>query len=163
MDESNVKAVRELVNREFKTIGEVRQLLGLIGFHRRHVQDFASIAKPLTDLLCEKTDEKKGTDGKIKKGVAPSQQKIIWRKDHQEALENLIHQITNPPDTSIPGFQARILCSHGCQCGRPGCYPLPKARRKDSRDSLRKQNPETFGKELPQHKIGVHCHEMGNY
>ena len=109
MDEKNVKAVRELIHRKFQTVGEVRQLLGLLGYHRRHVQNFATIAKPLTDLLGEKTDEKNEGEDRVKKGAIPSSQKITWEKDHQQALENLIHQITNPPILAYPDFKEEFF------------------------------------------------------
>ena len=51
MDNRSIRAVTELKDKEFQTVGEIRQLLGLLSFHRRHIQQFASIAKPLSDLL----------------------------------------------------------------------------------------------------------------
>ena len=66
MDEENVRAVKDLSNRKYQTVGEVRQLLGLLSFHRRYVQNFASIAKPLTELLGGDTDEEE--DVKVKPG-----------------------------------------------------------------------------------------------
>ena len=33
------------------TVGEVRKLLGLLGYYRRYIQDFARIAHPLFQLL----------------------------------------------------------------------------------------------------------------
>ena len=58
MDGDNIEAVRQLINLKPHTIGEVRQLMGLLIYHRRHVQDFAKIAKPLTNLLLDTGDEK---------------------------------------------------------------------------------------------------------
>jgi transposase InsO family protein len=101
MDEKNVRAVRELANKEFQTVGEVRQLLGLLSFHRRSVQDFAPIAKPLTDLLGGVPEGKKSATGKK---VLPSKQKIQWEAEHQTALEKLIQLITNPPLLAYPDY-----------------------------------------------------------
>ena len=51
MDEESVKAVRELKSFVPRSIGDVRHLLGLLGYHRRHIQDYSRRAKPLTNLL----------------------------------------------------------------------------------------------------------------
>ena len=54
MDESSIEAVKAL--KEFKPtrISHIRQLLGLLGYHRRHICNFAKLAKPLLDLLLKK-------------------------------------------------------------------------------------------------------------
>ena len=54
MDDDSVKAVTALKDFTPTTIGHVRHLLGLLGYHRRHVKNFARLAKPLTDLLLVK-------------------------------------------------------------------------------------------------------------
>ena len=101
MDEKNVRAVRELTGRSFETIGEIRQLLGLLGFHRRSVQDFAPIARPLTDLLGGTT---RGDKAKADKKPISSKQRIEWKTEHQEALEKLILLVTNPPLLAYPDY-----------------------------------------------------------
>ena len=55
MDEGNIKVVRELKHFAPGTISDVRQMLGLLGYHRWH---FSRTAKPITDLLVKKPDEK---------------------------------------------------------------------------------------------------------
>ena len=104
MDHQSIDAVRDLVGRKFETVGEIRQLLGLLSYHRRHVQDFASTAKPLTDLLLNQEPIVKSTaDGKTRK-IVPSKNKIGWGTQHQIALEKLIHVITNPPVLVYPVY-----------------------------------------------------------
>ena len=43
IDDDNVKAVKALADHIPKNVGEVRQLLDLLFFHRRYFQDFAKI------------------------------------------------------------------------------------------------------------------------
>ena len=108
MDESSVQAVRELKNRKIETVGEVRQLLGLLSYHRRHVQDFAKLAKPLTDLLLVK-DEGAETKIKTNKGSVHSKQKIQWGALHQAALEKLIDLVSNPPILAYPDYTSEFF------------------------------------------------------
>ena len=109
MNEDSVAAVRGLLERKFQTIGEVRQLLGLLSYHRRHVQDFAKIAKPLTDLLLSTEPVVKVTpDGKTT-NVVPSKNKIEWREQHQEALEKLVNLVTTAPILSYPQYDKELF------------------------------------------------------
>jgi transposase InsO family protein len=110
MDENSVKAVRELSNKTIETVGQVRQLLGLLGYHRRHVQDFATIAKPLTDLLATVPPPEDDDTPKTKsnKGVS-SRQKIHWTTEHQSAMERLISLVTNPPILAYADFNSEFF------------------------------------------------------
>ena len=47
MDPNNVKSSEALRGAKPKTIGEVRKLLGFLGYFIRYIKDFARIAKPL--------------------------------------------------------------------------------------------------------------------
>ena len=96
MDNRNVEAVRALVDRKFETVGDVRRLIGLLSFHRRHVQDFAKLARPLTDAL--------QGDGEGPSGVVPSRKLIRWEAEHQAALEVLVQYVTNPPILAYADF-----------------------------------------------------------
>jgi hypothetical protein len=65
-------------------VGEVRSFLGLCGFIRRWIPDFAHIAAPLHQLL--------------KKGVPWS-----WTSEHDAAFEELKILCATPPVLAIPG------------------------------------------------------------
>jgi transposase InsO family protein len=107
MDDRSVEAVRDLSNRKFETVGEVRQLLGLLSYHRRHVPNFATIAKPLNDLLAGPADSEEGVKAeKDSKGGVPSKKKINWTTEHQAALEKLITLVTNPPILAYADFNS---------------------------------------------------------
>ena len=101
MDDDNVEAVRDLLTRKYTNVGEVRQLLGLLGFHRRHIQDYSRLSKPMSDLLTMADSEK--SNGKT--GPAYSSQKIKWTNEHQQALGKLVELATNPPILAYPDMK----------------------------------------------------------
>ena len=77
-------------------IGEVRLLLGLVEYFRRHAEHFSKITKPLNDLL---------TKPVIKGPVIPSPIAISWGVFHLAALEKLIVAITEPPILAFLDFE----------------------------------------------------------
>ena len=111
MDDSSVDSVKELKNMIPKNVGQVRQILGLVGYHRRHIQDFARIAKPLTDLLLDdscKKEEKGKTVPKRNKGSVPSSKAILWTEEHQKSLNQLIDMVTSAPILAYPDYSQRF-------------------------------------------------------
>ena len=100
-DNSNIKAVTSFLDNPPKTVGKLRKILGILGYFRRYIRNFAEIAKPLTDLLkVPKTKETKTLEG----GQLASNEKIIWRGNENKSLKTLIDAITNPPSLSCPDF-----------------------------------------------------------
>lgn len=110
MDDKSVEAVRALGDHQPKTVGEVRQLVGLLSYHRRYIQDFASIAKPLTDLLMDNSaaENFKKSKGKLQNSV-PSKNTIQWTQDCTTALKKLIEYATNPPILAYPDFESEFF------------------------------------------------------
>ena len=51
IDISNIKAVTDLVTSVPSNIGQLKRVLGLLGYYRRYVKGFSGIAQPLFDLL----------------------------------------------------------------------------------------------------------------
>lgn len=70
------------MNRRPTTVGEVRQLLGFIGYYRKYIPDFARRAKLLYELL-------KIIDNLRQSGHKPCEN-IHWTEQHQTALIYLI-------------------------------------------------------------------------
>lgn len=47
IDPQDLEAIQHLKDREPKNLGEVRALLGFLGYYRTFIQDFSRLARPL--------------------------------------------------------------------------------------------------------------------
>ena len=90
-----------------KTVGELRSLLGFIGYYRCYVKDFSKRVKPMYDLL------RKDGDGKAAKKEMKSAKKsqkyeakepIIWEEVHQDILNELLDYLKSPEVIAYPNF-----------------------------------------------------------
>jgi len=107
VDPSNVKAVLALKETNPKTVGDVRKLLGLLGYYRKYIQDFSRIAHPLFELLKKPVVNKclTQTGRQSRKGdgtQAQSSHAIVWTQEHQGVLEKLVDCLANPPILGYP-------------------------------------------------------------
>lgn len=68
----------------------IKQFLGLVGYYRRFIRNFAMIAKPLTNLL--KKD-----------------QPFNWTEETQQAFENLRDKICEQPVLIAPNFEQEFI------------------------------------------------------
>jgi hypothetical protein len=55
IDPADTAAVNNLRDKRPKTVGDVRQLMGFIGFYRGYIPEFSRRAKPIYDLLKEES------------------------------------------------------------------------------------------------------------
>lgn len=82
-DPEKVRAVKDFPIP--KTKKNVKQFLGLVGYHRRFIPDFAKLFKPLTYFIREKVDS-------------------IWGTTEQEAFEILRYKICSEPLLQYPNY-----------------------------------------------------------
>ena len=103
MDPSNIQAVLSLKERQPRTVGEVRQLLGLLGYYRRYIPDFSRLARPLFNLL-------QSNEPKAKKArQVPSKQHITWSEEHNTALEKLLDFLISAPILAYPDYDCPFI------------------------------------------------------
>ena len=112
MDDDNIKAVKYLQTFTPKSITDVRHLLGLLGYHRRHVQDFSIRAKPITNLLV------------ASRGMEKKQ--LVWTDECRVALESLIESISSPPILAYPDFTKEFILHTDASKKGLGCILYQK-------------------------------------
>ena len=93
MDPGCVRAVEKLKEQIPKTVGEVRQLAGILSYYRRYIKNFAKITRPIYNL---------STSGKD--GQSLSKTPVSWGREQQQALDELIRHLSNPPIMAYPDF-----------------------------------------------------------
>ena len=102
-----------------KNVGELRSLLGFLGYFRCYVQDFAKKAKPLYNLLKGPESEsqmegvkKTMSRGKARKRVGQkydSRERVEWTSECQDVVDRLIDHLQSSeviayPDWDLPFF-----------------------------------------------------------
>ena len=95
-----------------KTVGEVRTLLGFLGYYRNYVKDFSRKLKPVYDLL--KTDSLGRTLPKKRinlktKTCYDSKRKINWDTKLQEVVDDVIETLKSPNVMAYPDFDVPFI------------------------------------------------------
>lgn len=85
-----IKAIQDAQRPETKE--QLRSFLGLIGFYRKFVPNFACIALPLTDLT------KKGNPTKL-----------VWENCHEIAFRTLKSSLINSPILKLPNLKESFI------------------------------------------------------
>lgn len=85
-DEAKIDDVRNFKTPKSKK--DVRSFLGLAGYYRRFVEDFASVATPLSDLTKD-----------------CCQDKVSWEPQHQRAFDRLKEVLTSEPVLQGPDYE----------------------------------------------------------
>ncbi|GFO50054.1 reverse transcriptase [Plakobranchus ocellatus] len=87
-----VKVERILKLSTPKTKKQVKSLLGLLGYYRKFIGNFASICNPLTELL------RKGSPGKIE-----------WTQECEDALNKIKHLFSTSPILALPDLNKQFV------------------------------------------------------
>ncbi|KAJ8020240.1 hypothetical protein HOLleu_39778 [Holothuria leucospilota] len=88
--EDKVQAVKQAKRPETKT--QLRSFLGLVGFYRKFIPDFSTIALPLTNLT------KKGEPNKLK-----------WDDRHENAFRTLRRKVASYPILNLPDVSKEFV------------------------------------------------------
>ena len=87
------------------TAGEVRSLVGFLGYYRNYVRDFAKKLKPVYDLL--KTEVKPGA-GDVKTKYN-KRRAIVWTPDLQSRVDGVIDTLQSPAVMAFPDFESPFI------------------------------------------------------
>lgn len=77
---------------------QLHRFLGFCGYYRRFIKDFAKLAAPLQMLLRGNSKQRKKQRGK------PQYPPFVWGEDQQQAFDNLIMSMSNPPLLAFADF-----------------------------------------------------------
>ena len=82
-----------------KTPTDIRSFLGLVGYYRRFIENFARIAAPLTALTRKNA-------------------KFIWSDECKAAFSELKHKLTSAPVLTVPnGNEGLTVYTDACREG----------------------------------------------
>ena len=85
-----------------KTVGNLRSLLGFIGYYRNFVKDFSRKLKPVYDLL-------KIEEGQSVKKHLDSKREIKWLPEHQFIVDKVIDSLQSPEVIAFPDFKEPFI------------------------------------------------------
>ena len=97
-----------------KSVKQIRQFLGLSGFLRRYIKDYAIIARPITDLLQGYSNKKQSRSSNLKL----EKEHFVWGKDQQAAFNKLKQVIAKDVTLAFPNFNLPFKLS--CDASRNG-------------------------------------------
>ena len=114
-DPEDVKALEKFRTAP-KNVGEVRSLVGFLGYYRTYVKDFAKTLKPVYDLLkTENPNDDVESEKKAKKASQSSPGKrrgydkkrtIVWTPDLQGRVDQVIDTLKSPTVMAFPDFDS---------------------------------------------------------
>jgi hypothetical protein len=96
-----VKAVLDIARPE--TLGDLHRMLGMFGYYRMFIRNFAKIAAPLNAL--KKRDASASGPG----SVYSSKQPLVWSDDCQSAFDDLKDRLSSAPILAHPRFDRPFI------------------------------------------------------
>ena len=93
-----------------KNIGEVRSLLGIFGYYRCYIRDFAKKVKPLYELLKGDRSGESNVKVKVRKGGGRvgqnynSKEPVKWNAELQSIVDKLIEHLRSEEVIAYPDF-----------------------------------------------------------
>ena len=117
IDLEGIKPILKLRGWEPKTIGDLRRVMGLLGYYRGYIPDFPRIAKPLYDLLKVEKEENNYHKGEKVKGVKEKHKQkqksstlgIDWIEVHRIAFQKLTDCHIKSAIMAYPDFSKPFL------------------------------------------------------
>ena len=93
-----------------KTVGDVRSLMGFLGYYRPYVRDFAKKLKPIYDLLKVEKPKDDGKAGAGKVGVKyDKRREIVWDTKLQALVDDVINTLQSPKVMAYPDFNSPFI------------------------------------------------------
>jgi transposase InsO family protein len=92
-------------------VGEVRSMLGFLGYYRGHVKDFAKRMKPVYDLIkADKSSESPGpAKAKSGKTVYDKRRMVTWTAELQTIIDQIIDTLQSPEVMAYPDFDQPFI------------------------------------------------------
>ena len=130
-----------------KSIKDVRSFLGFTGYYRRFIKDYASIARPLNDLLVGH-----GTSAKAKKSKA-TKSAFIWTDRQQQAFITLKAKLCNPPVLAYADYHLPFKLHTDASTTRLGAVLYQHQNGQDRVVSYASRSLKPSERNYPAHKL----------
>ncbi len=104
LDPGKVKVVTNFPKPD-KDVGELQSFLGMVGYFKRHIPNYAKIAKPLFDMLRGEEVHKKKRKGEVRAAYKKNE----WGPEQEEAFTRLKEAVTTAPVLVYPDFNKPFI------------------------------------------------------
>lgn len=104
LDPKKVQSVRDFP-RPNRDLGQLQSFLGLVGYFKRHIPNYAVLAKPLYNLMKGEDCHKKKRKGQT---AVPFKQQA-WGPEQEQAFNSLKDAATSAPVLAHPDFQRDFI------------------------------------------------------
>ena len=106
IDPANSKAISCLKENPPETVGEIRKVVGLLGYYRR-ISGISQKGQSLRMTCYSRKSNKES--GKKNAGQRPSRDKIQWMPEHQQTLDELLDCLISLPVMAYPNYENQFI------------------------------------------------------